>query len=284
MDSPYQYKKNVVLPTTIGPCTWLYPTSNKGWCRAQHASSSKFVHVHTLGADSRKLHQICTSVPLQPKTFQLLKAIHNGFLKGYPKKWSWSILIQAPATAKGHMKHPRHGIWSTQWVQPGCSCYHSHARFVVPAAPQAPGFHANWDWMWSSGQWPATYHHCWQWRWIISKRFLLWHVCQQNSRRHVQWPHWELPVYVVWWKHLFHSSLPLLCKCHISHPYRRPQHITIFNANKDTFTNLSAKGFKPKLNVMDDQAKKHIKKFLTKENCKLQLVDPHNHPMNVAER
>ena len=44
------------------------------------------------------------------------------------------------------------------------------------------------------------------------------------------------------------------------------------------------KGLKVKLNVMENQAMKHIKKFLTKEQCKLQLVEPHNHQMNAAKR
>ncbi len=35
---------------------------------------------------------------------------------------------------------------------------------------------------------------------------------------------------------------------------------------------------------MDNQATKHIKQFLSKNDCKLQLVEPHNHRVNVAER
>jgi hypothetical protein len=35
---------------------------------------------------------------------------------------------------------------------------------------------------------------------------------------------------------------------------------------------------------MDNQATKHIKKFLTKHECKLQLVEPHNHWINAAEQ
>jgi hypothetical protein len=35
---------------------------------------------------------------------------------------------------------------------------------------------------------------------------------------------------------------------------------------------------------MDNQATKHIKTFLTKKNCKLQLVELHNHHVNAAER
>ena len=38
------------------------------------------------------------------------------------------------------------------------------------------------------------------------------------------------------------------------------------------------------MNVMDNQATKYIKKFLTKKECQLQLVEPHNHRMNAAKR
>jgi hypothetical protein len=46
--------------------------------------------------------------------------------------------------------------------------------------------------------------------------------------------------------------------------------VSIFNAYKKYFEELTAKGFKPKLNVMDNQATKHIKKFSPKmtASCK----------------
>ena len=60
--------------------------------------------------------------------------------------------------------------------------------------------------------------------------------------------------------------------------------VTIFEAYKKNFDKLTAKGLRVKLNIMDNQATKNIKKFLTKEQCKLQLVEPHNHRMNASER
>ncbi len=60
--------------------------------------------------------------------------------------------------------------------------------------------------------------------------------------------------------------------------------VSIFNTYKKYFKELIAKGFKPKLNVMDNQVTKHIKKFLTENDCKLQVVEPHNHRVNAAER
>jgi hypothetical protein len=46
---------------------------------------------------------------------------------------------------------------------------------------------------------------------------------------------------------------------------------------------LEAKEYTPKMNVMDNQATKFIKKFLTKKECDLQVVEPHNHQVNAIE-
>ncbi len=59
--------------------------------------------------------------------------------------------------------------------------------------------------------------------------------------------------------------------------------ISIFNACKKYFKDLTAKEFKPKLNLMDNQATKHITKLLTKNDCKLQVSEPHNHQVNAAK-
>jgi hypothetical protein len=45
-----------------------------------------------------------------------------------------------------------------------------------------------------------------------------------------------------------------------------------------------SKGYKLKVNVMDNQAAKAIKEYLVMQQCKLQLVEPHNHQVNAAER
>jgi hypothetical protein len=59
--------------------------------------------------------------------------------------------------------------------------------------------------------------------------------------------------------------------------------MSIFQAYKTYFEDLSAKGYTPKLNIMNNQATKHIKKFLTQNDCKLQVVEPHNHCVNATE-
>jgi hypothetical protein len=52
---------------------------------------------------------------------------------------------------------------------------------------------------------------------------------------------------------------------------------TIFAAHKTRFKFLENKGHKIKLNVMDNQCIKQIKKNLTANDCNLMLVEPHNH-------
>jgi hypothetical protein len=59
---------------------------------------------------------------------------------------------------------------------------------------------------------------------------------------------------------------------------------SIYEAYKEVFESLEAKGYKPKMNVMDNQATKFIKKFLTKKEPDLQVVEPHNHRVNAAEQ
>ncbi len=59
--------------------------------------------------------------------------------------------------------------------------------------------------------------------------------------------------------------------------------ISVFNAYKGHFDDLMAKGFIQKLNIMDNQDTWYIKKILTKYDCKLQVVEPHNQQVNAAK-
>jgi hypothetical protein len=59
---------------------------------------------------------------------------------------------------------------------------------------------------------------------------------------------------------------------------------SILKAYKKNFEYLEDSGYKPKLNVMDNQATKVIKTYLTPQQVSLQLIKPHNHCVNAAER
>jgi hypothetical protein len=59
---------------------------------------------------------------------------------------------------------------------------------------------------------------------------------------------------------------------------------SILDAYKKNFEYLIKKGYKLKLNVMDNQATKIIKAYLTQHLVSLQLFEPHNHWVNAAEQ
>jgi hypothetical protein len=71
---------------------------------------AKFAHsVKTRANGVKFTHQLLCN----PKISTLLKAVCKGFLKGSPnlsEKLILRYLSPSPATAKGHMKQPRHGI------------------------------------------------------------------------------------------------------------------------------------------------------------------------------
>jgi hypothetical protein len=59
---------------------------------------------------------------------------------------------------------------------------------------------------------------------------------------------------------------------------------SLYEAYKEVFEMLEAKGYKPKMNVMDNQATKYIKQFFTKKECDLQVVELHNRRVHATER
>jgi hypothetical protein len=60
-------------------------------------------------------------------------------------------------------------------------------------------------------------------------------------------------------------------------------HSSLLEAYKSNFEYLVRKGFEPKVNVMDNQATKAIKAYLTPQQVMLQLAEPHTHRVNAAE-
>ena len=76
------------------------------------------------------------------------------------------------------------------------------------------------------------------------------------------------------------SSNSILAK-----PIENTKDETIIAAFKEKIEYLTQRGFKPRFNILDNIASKAIIKYL-KEECKIgiQLVEPHNHRVNAAER
>jgi hypothetical protein len=57
----------------------------------------------------------------------------------------------------------------------------------------------------------------------------------------------------------------------------------IFRAYKEIYKMIESKGFVIRFNIVDNQASKVIKQFLTPKQCELMLVEPNNHRVNAGE-
>ena len=53
---------------------------------------------------------------------------------------------------------------------------------------------------------------------------------------------------------------------------------------KDMYAFVEKRNCKPRLKIMDKEAARSVKNFITKKHTKYQLVEPNNHRVNTAER
>jgi hypothetical protein len=217
-----------------------------------------------------------------PKISTLLKAVRKGVLERCPnffEKLILKYLNPSPATAKGHMKHPCYGIQSTQ---PKSTKPSIAPIPIVPPLPLHVGKCAFLAKLHLDIPRPALM--CYDTDEFIANIFCFGAFADQHSgivyndlTGHFPFMSYNGSVcYLVVYHYKPNAILAL--------PISGHNNKTIFEAYITAFDELAAKGFKPKLNIMENQATKYIKKFLTEKECKLQLVEAHNHRVNAAKR
>jgi hypothetical protein len=246
-----------------------------------------FTHtVRTKANSIRFAHQSMCS----PTISTLLKAIRRGFLNGCPNlsaKGVTRYLNPSPATAKGHMKRPHQGIRGTT-AQQQCLPPSGHQGPTIQPAPIAD------DKSWMEDISEASVHegqfnhgpsvivedddssvgNIFCFAAFADKRTGVLYNDLTGS-----FPYMSLEgnvCYLVVYHYESNAILGL--------PISGFDDNTVFAAYKTQFEFLESKGYKIKLNVMDNQCTKQIKNFLTDKDCKLMLVEPHNHRVNAAER
>jgi hypothetical protein len=67
-------------------------------------------------------------------------------------------------------------------------------------------------------------------------------------------------------------------------PLRDQTDASLKEAFESVYEYLASKGFKPKLNVMDNQCSKAIEQYIKSTGADIQLVNPDNHRVNACER
>ncbi len=218
-----------------------------------------------------------------PRISSLLKAVRKGFLNGCPNMTESLILRYlnpSPATSKGHMKRPRQGIRSTRpKINKKAAVDSPPGPVAQPLPPVLPLFDNE------------PLQHLTQPTVIVddddasgANIFCFGAFADRTSGIVYHdltgsFPFMSYDGSVCFFVLYHYESNAILAT-----PIAGLDDVSIFAAYKKYFEELTEKGYNLKLNVMDNQATKHIKKYLTEQECKLQVVEPHNHCVNAAER
>jgi hypothetical protein len=216
-----------------------------------------------------------------PKISTLMKALKKGFLKGCPhmnEELVTKYLNPSPATAKGHMKGPKKGIRSTtratQIAKPIAQSANPSVLpiFVDPPSYPGPAYKAtNSPTIIEDDNESIANLFCFG-AFADKVTGVIYNDLTGN------FPFMSLDGSVCFFVMYHYETNSILVT-----PIANLDDKSIFEAFKAKFEMLEEKGYKPKVNVMDNQATKYIKQFLTNKECTLQLVKPHNHRVNAAE-
>jgi hypothetical protein len=83
---------------------------------------------------------------------------------------------------------------------------------------------------------------------------------------------------------MFFCDVPLQNKRHLCHAHPWPRFAKYPRCIQKELQISCKQRVHPKINIMDNQATKAIKLYLTPWQCCLQLVEPGNHRVNATER
>jgi hypothetical protein len=222
-----------------------------------------------------------------PKILSLMKALRKGFLQGCPnlnKELIAKHLNPSPATAKGHMKQLKKGIRSTGKPAKKKSNLVNKLPTPVPQAapPVLPVFVE-----------PPPYHGPAYGAWheaniipdneSIANVFFLGTFVDKISgviynNLTGNFPFMSINGSVYFFVMYHYKTNAILVKA-----IKYLDDHSIYEACKEVFETLEAKGYKPIMNVINNQATKYIKQFLTKKECDLRVVELHNHRVNAAD-
>jgi hypothetical protein len=259
----FDYVTNATKSTQsqAGPCmahALQFPMSNK--ITPNLPEMATFTHsVHTRANTIKFAHQsLCN-----PTILSLMKAMRQGFLKGCPnlnQELVVKYLNPSLATAKGHMKHPKQGIRSTQKTLPkkGDSVINipttirQDAPIILPFFVEPPQYHG------------LAYGARSQANIIPDDKSIANAFCFGAFTDKISgvvyndltgnFPFMSIDGSMCFFVMHHYKTNVILVKA-----IKNLDNHGIYEAYKELFETLEAKGYKPKMNVMDNQATKYIK-------------------------
>ena len=234
---------------------WLVPLTDKvskKQIALTNGTANSAYHTSTLAETIQFLHQCLFS----PTLDTLCKAIDNNQLIGFPNLTSRNVRKYLPAstaTVKGHMNRMRKGTRSTTKTRP---------RPPDEEEDMRPKQDKDAEWELMIG---AT---------IADNTDGTLYTDQTGA----------FPVVSYKGNKIIFVAYEYRSNAIIAKPIRSNSDESLVAAFKEIYEYLSDKGFKPKLNVMDNQCSKAVQKYIQSQNTDIQLVNPDDHRVNAAER
>jgi hypothetical protein len=246
---------------------------------AHFASTQTTLFTHTVRNKANSI-QFAHQSLCSPQISTLLKVIRCGYLKGCPNLMANGVtkyLSPSPATTKGHMKRPHQGIHSTR-------CSIAPTSLNIEPVPLAPALH---DLDTSQGSHPSrpptanfiepdgdTAVNVFCFSAFADKRTGILYSDLTGT-----FPFMSLEGNVCFLGAYHYETNAILAL-----PIKNFTDKCILSAYKKQFELLKSKGHKIRLNVMDNQASRVIKEYLTLQPCENLLVKLNNHKLNAAKR
>ena len=199
------------------------------------------------------LHQCLFS----PTVDTMCKAIDNGQLVGFPNITSKLVkkyLPDSTATAKGHLNRTRKGLRSTT------------KGIKTKAASEATDFNPKQEDI------------------DEVQLFIGATIGEQNIGTVYTDQTGNFPVRSFQGNRCQFVAYDYRSNAILVRPLKDQTDKSLLEAFEDVYEYLTTRGFKPRLNVMDNQCSKTIQKFIDSSKAKIQLVNPDDHRVNAAER
>jgi hypothetical protein len=217
----------------------------------QHLQQSVANKVYELRNTGELVHYLHKAL-FSPKKSSLLQAVKNGHLVTWPRLTEEAInthLKLTPATAMGNMNQIRQNIRSTSKTP------------ITTVIEDIPTTDTN----------------------LGTKTHLVYAVLVDQGQLYTDLTG-KFPVRSSKGNSCFMVCYVYDCNYVKVVPMKYQSASEWVNANDNIHQELTAKGFKPKLQTLDNEASAALKHFFTTNVVKYQLVPPHCHRRNSAER
>ena len=195
-----------------------------------------------------------------PTQATLTKAIQNKQLSSFPGLTTMLLkhLPPSTATSKGHMHRTRQGIQSTRKDCDATRAAREQLEDMHPPQQMCAAHETD----------------------------LFCYAALADSKEGVIYTDLPGPFPVV-----SHRQMKYVFVCYayqpnaiLVRPMKSRSAACMVEAYKSIYDYLSARGFKPKLNIMDNECSRAVKNYILSQNVALQLAEPDNHRANAAER